>query len=287
MNLVNLRNKSMNANFLNLKADSMAMSNQTQQPRSNQSTGKNLGPKPHIRVQADVASTKPVVLSGRNIHKTYKTCGLEVPVLCGVDLSVRTGQFAAIVGQSGSGKSTLLHLLGTLDRPDKGEIFFNGKRIDNLQSRERDQLRNNDVGLIFQFYHLLPELNALENVLVPYMIRFGVFNYFLNRRQYIERAKHLLDLVGLGGRLKHRPNQLSGGERQRTAIARALITEPRLLLADEPTGNLDSKSGGEVLTLLNRLSEDENLTIVMVTHDDSIATKADTIIRLAEGKVVT
>lgn len=226
-----------------------------------------------------------VILSGKNIHKAYKTGGLEVPVLCGVDFSIKAGQFAAIIGQSGSGKSTLLHLLGTLDRPDKGEIHFQQKRIDNVSNRERDRLRNHDIGLIFQFYHLLPELNVLENVMIPYMIRLGVFQYFFQRKQYVNRAKELLAVVGLSHRLKHKPHQLSGGERQRTAIARALITEPSLLLADEPTGNLDSKSGGEVLNLLNRLSENEKLTVVMVTHDDSIATQADQTIRLLEGKI--
>jgi lipoprotein-releasing system ATP-binding protein len=227
-----------------------------------------------------------VLLSAHQIHKTYQAGSQEVPVLSGVSLQVREGQFTTIVGQSGSGKSTLLHLLGTLDRPDQGEIYLNKQRIDNLPSRQRDRIRNQEIGLIFQFYHLLPELNVLENTLVPYMIRHGVWSYLLHRRRLKEQAKELLELVGLSHRLTHRPNQLSGGERQRTAIARALITQPKLLLADEPTGNLDARSGNDVLELLRRLGDQQALTVIMVTHDERIAQQSDQIIRLRDGKVV-
>ena len=228
-----------------------------------------------------------LLLSANQVHKTYRAGNQLVPVLSGVSLHVRQSQFTTIVGQSGSGKSTLLHLLGTLDQPDKGEIVLNKQRIDNLPTKERDRIRNQEIGLIFQFYHLLPELNVLENTLVPYMIRHGVWRYLLNRRRLHDQAKELLEQVGLSHRLTHRPNQLSGGERQRNAIARALITQPKLLLADEPTGNLDARSGTEVLELLRRLGESQSLTVIMVTHDDRIAQQSDQIIRLRDGKVVT
>jgi lipoprotein-releasing system ATP-binding protein len=225
------------------------------------------------------------LLAAKKLQKSYRKGRVEVPVLKGVDFSVRPGEFVAIVGQSGSGKSTLLHLLGTLDAPDAGEVHFEGNRIDNLPARGRDVLRNKYFGMIFQFYHLLPELSTLENVLAPIMIRYGVWNYFWNRHDHVERAKKLLDMVGLTHRLAHKPRELSGGEMQRTAIARALIAQPKLLLADEPTGNLDQQTGGEILTILKTLNQDQGLTILMVTHDQAIARQADRIVRLVEGKV--
>jgi lipoprotein-releasing system ATP-binding protein len=205
--------------------------------------------------------------------------------LGGVDLEVAPGEFLSIVGQSGSGKSTLLHLLGTLDQPDRGEVHFRGLRIDNLSVRRRDAIRNKQIGMIFQFYHLLPELSALENVMAPLMIAEGPWRYFRNRRAHLERARQLLETVGLGHRLKHKPRELSGGEMQRAAIARALAAEPEVLLADEPTGNLDSATGEEILRILRTLNEQQNLTIVMVTHDRAIAAQADRTVRLARGLV--
>ncbi|MDP1561895.1 MAG: ABC transporter ATP-binding protein [Pirellulaceae bacterium] len=240
----------------------------------------------HAPFRSKNGSAGAVTMSAHQVYKSYRAGSQLVPVLEGVSLQVRQGQFTTIVGQSGSGKSTLLHLLGTLDRPDQGEIVMNKQRIDNLPARERDRIRNQDIGLIFQFYHLLPELNVLENTLVPYMIRHGVWSYMRQRRRLHEQAKELLELVGLSHRLTHRPNQLSGGERQRTAIARALITRPKLLLADEPTGNLDARSGNEVLELLRQLGEQQALTVIMVTHDERIAQQSDQIIRLRDGKVV-
>ena len=225
------------------------------------------------------------VLQARDLHKSYRKGKLTVPVLRGVDLKVEEGEFSAIIGQSGSGKSTLLHLLGTLDVPDQGEIFYGDRRIDNLRPIRRDRLRNQQIGMIFQFYHLLPELNTLENVLAPKMIESNTIAYMMQRRKYRERAEYLLDLVGLGHRLTHKPRELSGGEMQRTAIARALMSEPRLLLADEPTGNLDSQNGEEILQILKKLNRDENVTIVMVTHDNEIAARADSVVRLVEGQV--
>jgi lipoprotein-releasing system ATP-binding protein len=234
---------------------------------------------------ASKLAKRDVVLSARHVLKSYKKGKHVIPVLRGVDFAAREGDFTSIVGQSGSGKSTLLHLLGTLDAPDAGEIHFQGQRIDNLPSRERDAYRNRSFGMIFQFYHLLPECSTLENVLMPMMIGQGVFQYWLRRKEYIERAKHLIDLVGLSHRLTHKPRELSGGEMQRTAIARALIAQPKLLLADEPTGNLDQKTGREILEILRTLNEQERLTIVMVTHDLSIASEAHHMVRLAEGLV--
>ncbi|MDA1055428.1 MAG: ABC transporter ATP-binding protein [Planctomycetota bacterium] len=231
------------------------------------------------------AAKQEVLLAAHGVEKSYRKGKHVVPVLLGVDFEIADGEFVAIVGQSGSGKSTLLHLLGTLDAPDSGEIHFEGGRIDNLPTSSRDLLRNQYFGMIFQFYHLLPELSALENVLIPNMIADGTFRYWRNRRQYRERAEHLLELVGLSHRLKHKPRELSGGEMQRAAIARALIAEPQVLLADEPTGNLDSKTGEEIMEILRTLNADQNLTIVMVTHDAAIASQADRIVRLAEGRV--
>jgi lipoprotein-releasing system ATP-binding protein len=219
------------------------------------------------------------------LQKSYRKGQLVVPVLKGVDFQIAPGGFVAVVGQSGCGKSTLLHLLGTLDGPDAGEIHFQGRRIDNLAARARDTLRNQQFGMIFQFYHLLPELSTLENVLAPIMIRFGFLRYWRERAEHVARAQALLEMVGLGHRLTHKSRELSGGEMQRAAIARALISQPKLLLADEPTGNLDQKTGGEILILLKKLNREQGLTIVMVTHDQAIAREADRTVRLVEGRV--
>lgn len=229
--------------------------------------------------------TRPVALRGIGIEKRYRKRNIEVPVLKGVDLEITHGEFTAIVGQSGSGKSTLLHLLGTLDAPDAGEIWYEQQRIDELPARQRDHLRNREFGLIFQFYHLLPELTVLENVLVSQMVQHGVWGYFRRRKENVARASELLERVGLSHRLKHRPSQLSGGEMQRTAIARALMSRPRVLLADEPTGNLDRENGMRVLETLLDLCREEQLTVVMVTHDEQIAKSADAVVRLVDGRI--
>lgn len=224
-------------------------------------------------------------LEAVGLQKVYRKGGVDIPVLQGVSLSIRPGEFLAVVGQSGSGKSTLLHLLGTLDAPDAGTISFAGRRIDNLRGRERDTLRNRHLGMVFQFYHLLPELTTLENVLSPLMIQKSLLSYFRHRKSHQATATRLLEMVGLGHRLKHRPAELSGGEMQRAAIARALVTGPQLLLADEPTGNLDQKTGQEILTILRSLNRQEKLTIVMVTHDLAIAAQADRMVRLVDGQI--
>ena len=224
-------------------------------------------------------------LSAHNLHKTYRKNAVVVPVLGGLDLAVRPGEFLAVVGASGSGKSTLLHLLGTLDRPDEGRIYLEGRRIDNVPAGRRDALRNRTFGFIFQFYHLLPELTALENVLVPQMIEHSVFGWWGRRRELKRRGAELLERVGLGHRLKHRPRELSGGEMQRAAIARALVNRPRVLLADEPTGNLDAATGGDIVTLLRDLNRQEGLTIIMVTHNMEIVAGTDRMVRLVKGRV--
>ena len=226
------------------------------------------------------------LITATGLTKSYRKGAIEVPVLKGLSLAVRRGEFLAIVGQSGCGKSTLLHLLGTLDVPDRGSIVFNGQRVDNLRSRQRDALRNKQVGMIFQFYHLLPEFTALENVLAPIMIGQSIWRFMLNRRRHKAAATELLQLVGLGHRLKHKPSELSGGEMQRAAIARALIAHPRLLLADEPTGNLDRDTGRDIMKILRVLNREQNLTIVMVTHDQTIARQADRMVCLADGRTV-
>ncbi|MCX7426329.1 MAG: ABC transporter ATP-binding protein [Planctomycetia bacterium] len=243
---------------------------------------------PHVQIRRSSTETlrdSAPVLETVGLKKSYHKGPVEVPVLRGVDLQVRRGEFLAIAGQSGSGKSTLLHLLGTLDAPDEGEIRFEDQRIDNLSAGGRDHLRNRRFGMIFQFYHLVPELNMLENVLAPLMIAESTLGYFLRRKRHRARANELLEIVGLSHRLKHKPRELSGGEMQRTAIARALVTGPELLLADEPTGNLDFETGREILGMLRRLNREQNLTIVMVTHDPGIAAAADRVIRLVNGRV--
>jgi len=225
------------------------------------------------------------LLAAVNIHKTYRKHAIEVPVLTGLDLEVHAGEFLSVVGSSGSGKSTLLHVLGTLDRPDEGRVVFNGERIDNLPSEQRDRLRNQTFGFIFQFYHLLPELSTLENVLIPKMIALPVRGWFRERRALKQQATELLDRVGLGHRLRHKPRELSGGEMQRAAIARALINRPQVLLADEPTGNLDADKGTEIIALLRDLNRQERLTIIMVTHNMEIVSTTDRMVRLVKGRV--
>ena len=229
---------------------------------------------------------RPIMLQASGLKKSYRKGQHEVAVLKDVSLTVEQGDFVAIVGQSGCGKSTLLHLLGTLDSPDRGEIFFDGERIDNLSVAERDALRNRQIGMIFQFYHLLPELTTLQNVLAPVMIAESLWSYFWNRSKHRAIATELLRMVGLEHRLWHRPSELSGGEMQRAAIARSLMARPRLLLADEPTGNLDHETGEEIMRILRTLNREQNLTIVMVTHDQAIAKQANRIVRLADGRVV-
>ena len=225
-------------------------------------------------------------LAAHGLIKSYWKGKNEVPVLRGVDLEVERGEMVAVVGASGSGKSTLLHLLGLLDAPDAGEVVLDGERIDNLPERQRDALRNRTFGFIFQFYHLLPELTALENVMMPQLIRHGVWSYWRERRRLRREGRRSCwsgSAWGTGS--THRPAELSGGEMQRAAIARALAGRPAILLADEPTGNLDAGSGQGVLELLRDLNRERGLTMILVTHDQQIAQQADRVVRLAEGRI--
>ncbi len=220
-------------------------------------------------------------LRANGLRKTYKNGASGVEVLRGVDLAVGKEEFLVIQGPSGAGKSTLLHILGGLDDPDEGTVFFEGTDIRSLSENERSVFRNRKVGFVFQFYHLLPELSALENVLLPMALR-----SWRERGKARDRARSLLERLGLGSRSGHMPGQLSGGEQQRAAIARALINGPRVLLCDEPTGNLDSENGKNILGLLKQLNKEEKTTIVMVTHDKEIAAVADRVIHLRDGIVI-
>ena len=225
------------------------------------------------------------MLTADNLSKSYRRHAETVPVLSGLSLAVGDGEFLSVVGSSGSGKSTLLHLLGTLDSADGGTISLDGRRIDHLRGRERDALRNQTFGFIFQFYHLLPELSALDNVLMPAYVGSSVMGWWGQRRAKRREALGLLDRVGLGHRVKHKPRELSGGEMQRAAVARALLCRPRVLLADEPTGNLDPETGADIVKLLRDLNTDDGVTVVMVTHNLELAAKTDRVVRMARGRV--
>jgi len=220
------------------------------------------------------------IIELQNVHKEYKMDEIEVKALNNVDLKINKKEFVAIMGPSGSGKSTLLHMIGCLDRPTEGKIFLDGTDISTLNDSELARLRGNKLGFVFQFFNLYPTLSALENVELPMMI------IEKNERERKERAMELLKIVGMEKRSEHLPSQLSGGERQRIAIARALANDPSLILADEPTGNLDSKTGEEIMKFLNRLQEKEEKTIVMVTHEPDIAKYAERVVYLRDGKIV-
>jgi lipoprotein-releasing system ATP-binding protein len=226
-----------------------------------------------------------VILSASGLNKTYQLGKVAIKVLKGVSISLQRAEFVAIMGASGSGKSTLLHLLGALDVPDSGTVKFEGQDVFAGGNARRDRLRNATFGFVFQFYHLLPELNVLENVLLPCMVGNSTLAWFSRRGELRKHSKEMLSRMGLADRLKHKPNELSGGERQRVAIARALANRPQVLLADEPTGNLDAATGREILGVLKSLNQ-EGQTIVMVTHDPLVAASAHRIVSLVDGKIV-
>jgi putative ABC transport system ATP-binding protein len=217
----------------------------------------------------------------RDLHKIYAVGTEPVRALRGVSLTIDAGEFVALVGPSGSGKSTLMHLIGLLDHPTSGTYEFEGRDVGRLSRAGLSRLRNDKIGFVFQGFHLLPRQTAWENVAMP-LVYAGVSPW--KRRS---RAIELLGLVGLADRIDHRPNQLSGGQQQRVAIARALVNRPRLLLADEPTGNLDSATGAEILAEFRRLHRDEGQTVVLVTHDPQVASAADRAVTLRDGRVVS
>lgn len=220
------------------------------------------------------------IITLEDVVKVYKMDGVETVALNGVSLKIKEGEFIAIMGPSGSGKSTMMHLMGCLDRPTSGKIYFEGKDVSRLSDDELAEIRNRKIGFVFQSFYLLPRYTALQNVELP-LIYQGV-----SPKERREKAKSLLEKVGLSDRLYHKPTQLSGGQQQRVAIARALVVNPVVLLADEPTGNLDSKSSHEIMDLISVLHKEEKLTIILVTHERDIAEYAEKIIRMQDGKII-
>jgi len=220
-----------------------------------------------------------IICKAVDIYKKYLLGKVTVEALRGVNIEIKENDYISIMGVSGSGKSTLIHILGCLDYPTSGDYFFEDRLVSKFTDQELANVRNRYIGFVFQSFNLLPRLNALENVALP-LAYAGI-----NRKERIEKAESILEKIGLGDRSNHRPNELSGGECQRVAIARALVNNPRIIFADEPTGNLDSKTGAEIMAILDRLFEEGN-TIVLVTHDANVATHAKNIIKLRDGLVV-
>jgi ABC-type lipoprotein export system ATPase subunit len=232
----------------------------------------------HQSLSVEGSGSQPLV-AARGVSKTYAMERRSLAVLRELDLAVARGEFLALRGASGAGKSTLLHLLGGLDFPDGGEVWFGDRNLSTLSAAELAHLRNFKVGFIFQAYHLLPELDALENVCLPARIA------RVAAGTAEQRARELLTRVGLKERMEHRPSELSGGERQRVAIARSLINQPDLVLADEPTGNLDSVAGGEIMDLLCSVREEKQVTLVIATHDSAVAARAPRVVHLVDGRI--
>jgi lipoprotein-releasing system ATP-binding protein len=216
----------------------------------------------------------------KNVEKIYSN-GMEVQVLFGINLNIKPGSFNSLVGQSGSGKSTLMNIIGTLDRPTSGEVLINGTRTDTMKKNQLAELRNETIGFIFQFHYLLPEFTALENVLIPHQIKATKID-----KKVEERANELMDLVGLSDVKNNLSTKMSGGQQQRTAIARALINNPKIILADEPTGNLDSESTENIYRILRDINKKLGTTFLIVTHDRKIAEKTDRIIEIKDGRII-
>lgn len=227
-----------------------------------------------------MSKTATPVIELKNVWKVYRMGDVEVTALSGLDLTVKPGEFVSIMGPSGSGKSTAMNMIGCLDIPSKGSILLEGKDIAKMSESGLAQVRGRKIGFIFQQFNLIPTLTALENIMLPMIFQ------NIPRNERFEKAKKLLQLVELGDRMYHKPNELSGGQQQRVAIARALSNNPEVILADEPTGNLDSKTGGTVMDFLRKLHEKEGKTIIMVTHDEDVAKNADRIEYLRDGKII-
>ena len=220
------------------------------------------------------------ILELKNINKTYKGTSETLHILKDLDLVINEGEFVSIIGKSGSGKSTLLNVIGLLDSIDDGEIYIHGEKVDRTNHQKIDLLKNRDIGFVFQFHYLLPEFTALENVMLP-----ALLNNFNNKKNIEEKAKKILDSVGLKERYSHKPNQLSGGEKQRVAIARALINDPKIILADEPTGNLDEETSNEIHNLFRKINRENNQTIIVVTHSRELANITDKKYSVKNGKL--
>ena len=218
------------------------------------------------------------IIELKNLTKIYKN-GMEFRALDNANLKIKKGEFVAIVGPSGSGKSTLMHMIGLLDTPSSGTLLIDGKDVTNMSDKERSEMRNRMLGFVFQYHHLLPDFTALENVIMPLLIAGK------SRKEAQEIAENLLKEVGLEDRMDHKPGELSGGQSQRVAVARALSCSPAIVLGDEPTGNLDTKTGDLIYELLRRLNREYSQTFIVVTHNEDLASKADRIIRLVDGKI--
>ena len=226
------------------------------------------------------SGTGKVIIECQDLTQSFDEGLSKVEVFHNLNLQVKAGERLAIVGASGSGKSTLLYMMGGLDKIKSGKVFIDGQDVSRLKAKKLGVLRNRTLGFVYQFHHLLPEFSALENVAMPLLIRGD------KTAKAKEKAGYLLEQVGLGSRLRHKPGELSGGERQRAAIARALVTDPKCLLADEPTGNLDNTTAGQVYDLLIKLNEEMNTSLVLVTHDETLAARMDKVLRLSDGSLI-
>jgi lipoprotein-releasing system ATP-binding protein len=231
------------------------------------------------------ANENTAALSARGVRKSFTIGKRELEVLHGVDLDLLHGELLCLMGSSGAGKTTLLNILGLLDEPTEGDLVIQGEHPWKLTSTDRAAMRNSKIGFVFQFYHLLAELNAVENAILPAMIAHSTMSFGSKRKEYTEKAEAMLESFGLADRMKHRPGQMSGGEQQRVAIARALLLDPPILIADEPTGNLDRATGEKVLELLFREQAERNLSLLLVTHDERLAARCKRIVFMEDGLV--
>lgn len=228
-----------------------------------------------------------IIIQTKDLVRQFPSGEGYLTVLKGINLAVKKGEILSIVGPSGAGKSTLLHIMGLLDRPTNGAVYFRDQDLARLNQTEQAKIRNNTFGFVFQFYHLIPEMDVLENTLLPYMINHSLIGWLARREMLYKQAQELLNRLGLGSRLYHQVNHLSGGEKQRVAIARALVTEPEIVFCDEPTGNLDRATSQEIQDLIWELNQEQGLTFIIVTHEESIAQKAHRFLRLVDGIIQT